>query len=196
MFKLLFSCSKTVQHQVNKTGRNSIPADELRTTRPETRSIREEPGVHYMRFTKRMTDAITPRQEKRERTLAGKLPRAMVTAGLAGLLSIGLTAGAQASNSPDSPSSAVARAKASCPAEHVCFYPDTDYRGTPINVDPWNMPTCGATPLVAASVYNHTRDVYTFYPKSDCGGRGATLNPDTGALNFSEIGESRVASWR
>ncbi|OEU90492.1 hypothetical protein DB35_04660 [Streptomyces abyssalis] len=92
-------------------------------------------------------------------------------------------------------SAAEARAQATCPAEHVCFYPGKDYTGTPQNVNPANLPVCGATPLIAYSVYNNSRDVYTFYSGADCTGGGQTINPATGVPNFDSIGE-RVASWR
>lgn len=92
-------------------------------------------------------------------------------------------------------SAAKARAQATCPAEHVCFYPGKDYTGTPQNVNPANMPWCGATPLVAYSVYNNSRDVYTFHSAPDCAGGAQTINPATGVPNFDAIGE-RVVSWR
>ncbi|NLU70348.1 peptidase inhibitor family I36 protein [Streptomyces sp. HNM0574] len=137
------------------------------------------------------------------RTTGKKLAAALsviATVGALGAVAAPATASAQTTKptvrSAAAQAEAKARAEASCPAEQVCFYPDRDYRGTPVNVDPWNMPTCGDTPIPAASVYNHSRDVYTFFPKVGCEGKGGTLNPDTGVPNFDAIGAPRVASWR
>ncbi|MEU8780681.1 hypothetical protein [Streptomyces sp. NPDC048637] len=38
-------------------------------------------------------------------------------------------------------------------------------RGTPVNVDPANMPICGATPNIARSVGNHSAEVYSFHDR-------------------------------
>ncbi|UKY48169.1 peptidase inhibitor family I36 protein [Streptomyces inhibens] len=86
----------------------------------------------------------------------------LVSAAAASLLTLGLATSAQASPG-DVRQSEVSRAKAACPVDHVCFFPEPNFGGTPVNENLVNMPICGATPNIAKSVVNHTAEVYSFY---------------------------------
>lgn len=114
---------------------------------------------------------------------------ALVSAAAASLLTLGLATSAQASPG-DAAHSEASRAKAACPVDHVCFFPEPDFRGTPVNYNPANMPICGATPNIAHSIVNHTAEVYSFYDREGCGGGKVTLNPGQENPNLTAV------SWR
>ncbi|MFJ3951626.1 peptidase inhibitor family I36 protein [Streptomyces sp. Je 1-4] len=113
---------------------------------------------------------------------------AVLSAAAAGVLTLGLATSAQASSGDAAQSEA--RAKAACPVDNVCFFPEPDFRGTPSNVNPANMPICGATPTIAKSVVNHTGEVYSFYDHPGCGGAKVTLSPGQENPNMTAV------SWR
>ncbi|MBR8641488.1 peptidase inhibitor family I36 protein [Streptomyces tuirus] len=114
---------------------------------------------------------------------------ALMTGAAAGLLTLGLSTSAQASPD-DAAQSAAARAKAACPVDNVCFFPEPNFGGTPSNVNPANLPVCGKTPIIAKSVVNHSADVYSFYDRTGCAGGKVTLNPGQENANLSAV------SWR
>ncbi|MFF7307268.1 peptidase inhibitor family I36 protein [Streptomyces sp. NPDC008137] len=114
---------------------------------------------------------------------------ALMTAATAGLLTLSLAPSAQAAPD-DAAQSAAARAKAACPVDNVCFFPEPNFGGTPSNVNPANLPVCGKTPIIAKSVVNHTAEVYSFHDRTGCGGAKVTLNPGQENPNFTAV------SWR
>jgi Peptidase inhibitor family I36 len=80
-----------------------------------------------------------------------------------------------------------------CPVGHVCFWPETNYRGqVQIYRNPkWH--TCGLIPgnITARSVTNRDNDTWTFFTNNNCTGAASALPPGGSSRNIRG-----ALSWR
>ena len=79
-----------------------------------------------------------------------------------------------------------------CPHEFVCFYPEPNYGGVPVRVNPHNLPGCQSTPP-AKSIYSRARESYRFYGEGalPCTNSLGTLGNEEGWGVFSQS----VLTW-